>query len=521
MAVFGKEKLQKMKVKKVKDDTVKKHTIMIVDDEENALKSMYSLLSEDYHIITARDGQEAFEIIEKMENPEEISLIISDKRMPNLNGIQLFEKLKEIIPDTIRIILTAYDDKKDIIDSINKAKIHEFILKTFEPEDLKIKVKRAVETFELKKELEQYRRKLEYTVDKRSEELKDTRAHLQQTKKVADRLRESLLSSLNHPEYFKDIITNSIEMIGIFKYIEAVGKFNVPVLITGETGTGKELIARAIHRMYIDVNKKAGNFVADNVAGWNENLFTDTLYGHEKGAFSDAIANRAGLLKQAENGVIFLDEIGDLELPLQTKLLRLIQEKQYFPLGSDQPQSTNARFIFATNKDLNDLKEKGKFRTDLFFRLNTHKIYLPPLRERKEDIRPLMEYFVKVAAKEYNKKIPQIPDRLIALLFNYDFPGNIRELQGMIFEAVSLQRSEEKDFSLDVFIKKIREQGAEIDIPATGTSEIIFGDPFPTFEELKKIYTNEAMKRTNNNQTRAAKMAELDRATFIRYWKGT
>jgi transcriptional regulator with PAS, ATPase and Fis domain len=378
--------------------------------------------------------------------------------------------------------------------AINEINIYQFIMKPFDPDELKLRLIRAVEAFERQQELDAYRNNLEETF---------------------------FCEGPKHPAYFNEIITKSQKMENIFKYIEAISEFNSPVLITGETGTGKELIAKAIHNIYKTVNKKEGTFVADNVAGWNEHLFSDTMFGHEKGAFTDAFKKRDGLLKKAENGTLFLDEIGDLDLLLQIKMLRLIQEKQYFPLGSDKPQSTNARFIFATNKDLNDMKEKGEFRTDIFFRLSTHHIQLPPLRERKEDIRHLVDYFVKESAKEYNKKIPQIPGQLIALLFNYDFPGNIRELQGMVFEAVSLHQSVDQELSLDVFIKKIKEQGREIDFSVPGKKEIIFDDSFPTFEEMKKIYTNEALKRTDNNQTKAARMAGLDRSTFIRYWKGT
>jgi DNA-binding NtrC family response regulator len=475
MAVFGKEKLQEIQKK---EKSVKRYTIMIVDDEKNHLESMENLLSENFHIITASDGLEALGIINKIEHPEEISLVISDQRMPGLNGIQLLEKLKDIIPNTLRIILTGYDDKDVMMTAINKINIYQFIMKPFDPDELKLRLIRAVEAFERQQELDAYRSNLEETF---------------------------LSEGPKHPDHFKDIITKSQKMENIFKYIEAIAEFNSPVLITGETGTGKELIAKAIHNIYKNTNKKDGNFVADNVAGWNEHLFSDTLYGHEKGAFTDAVKKREGLLKQAENGTLFLDEIGDLEMPLQTKLLRLIQEKQYFPLGLDKPQVTNARFIFATNKDLNDLKEKGKFRTDLFFRLNMHHIHLPPLRERKEDIRLLVVYFVNEAAKEYHKKIPLIPHQLIALLFNYDFPGNIRELRSMVFEAVSLHQPGDQELSLDVFINKIKEQGGEIDFSETGTSRIIFGESLPTFEEMKKIYTNEALKLTNNNQTKEAR----------------
>jgi DNA-binding NtrC family response regulator len=489
MVVFDKGKLQEIQKK---EKSVKKRTIMIVDDEKNHLESMKSLLSEEYHIITASDGSEALSIIKKLDHPEEISLVISDQRMPGLNGIQLFEKLKDIIPDTLRIILTGYDDKDVMMTAINKIKIYQFILKPFDPDELKLRLIRAVEAFERQKELDAYRINLEETF---------------------------FSEGPMYPDHFKDIITKSQKMENIFKYIEAIAEFNSPVLITGETGTGKELIAKAIHNIYKTVNKKEGKFIPDNVAGWTEHLFEDKLYGHEKGAFTSAFKKRDGLLKKAENGTVFLDEIGDLDLQLQSNLLRLIQEKKYFPIGSDEEQTTNARFIFATNQDINILKEKGKFRTDLFFRLNTHHIHLPPLKERKEDIRLLVDYFVKKAEKEYNKKITQIPNKLIALLFNYDFPGNIRELQGMVFEAVSLHQPETQELTLEVFIKKIKEQGREIDFSKPGKNEIIFGDSFPTFEEMKRVYTSEAMKRTNNNQTKAAVIAGLDRSTFIRYWK--
>jgi len=522
MPVFDKERLAKKT-----EEIGKRHTIMIVDDEYSHLHSMESLLSEDYHIITAADGMEALALIQKMDQPQNISVVISDHRMPGISGVQLLEKLKEIIPDTIRIILTAFDEKADIIDAINKAQIYEFILKPFDVEDLKIAVKRCVETFDLKKKLEEYRIQLEHTVEKRTEELKHTKENLRETEKVADRLKESIFSEgPKHPEYFTDIITKSKKMLDIFKYIEAIAVSKEPVLITGETGTGKELIARAIHKAS---GKKEGNFVSDNVARGNDNLLEDRLYGHEKGGYTGAINKRDGLLKKAENGMLFLDEIGDLDLNLQSNLLRLIQDKKYSPIGSDIEQTTNARFIFATNKNINDLKEKGNFRNDLFFRLNTYHIKLPPLRERKEDILPLVEHFLEEAAKESNKEIPLLPGNLLSLLYSYHFPGNIRELRSMVFEAVSLhQPDEEQELSLNIFIKKIEEQGGKIpgsisdSVPEPdidGSSMISFGDPFPQFYQLLKFYTHEAMRRAKGNQTQAAKLTGLERPSFLRYLK--
>jgi DNA-binding NtrC family response regulator len=502
-SVFKKQYLKKMQDMQ---GASKKPIIMIVDDELRQLDALSSLFAKEYSVITADSGEKALELINGMKNPEEISLIISDQRMRGLTGIEMFEKLKDIIPNTIRILLTAYDEKKDIVDSINEAKIYEFILKPFESEELMLRVGRAVEAFERQRELDRYRQNLE---------------------KENVSLKESLLSDgLKMPEYFNDIITANPEMNSLFKYIEAIAGFNSPVLITGETGTEKELIAQVIHRIYNATNNLGGDFVADNVAGWNKELFLDTLCGHEKGSFTNALHKRQGLLGIAKDGTLYLEEIGDLPLELQTMLLRLTQEKKYFPIGSDTPLISNARFIFATNKDLNALKDTGEFRKDLFYRLNTHHIHIPPLRERKEDIGPLVTYFIEKASEEYNKEMPSVPDKLIPLLSNYRFEGNIRELRSMVFEAVSLHQSGE--LSLDIFIKKIQEQGGDIDFSAPKANEgtnneekyCIFSTTFPTFEEMVKFYTNEAMKRANDNQTAASKLAGLPRTTFIRYWKG-
>jgi DNA-binding NtrC family response regulator/nitrogen-specific signal transduction histidine kinase len=457
MAVFDKNRL-----KKEKDKTAQKHTIMIVDDEKNHLESMENLLSENFHIITASDGLEALGIINKIEHPEEISLVISDQRMPGLNGIQLLEKLKDIIPNTLRIILTGYDDKDVMMTAINEINIYQFIMKPFDPDELKLRLIRAVEAFERQQELDAYRNNLEETF---------------------------FSEGPKHPDHFKDIITKSQKMENIFKYIEAIAEFNSPVLITGETGSGKELIARAIHKIS---RRQKGNFVPANISGFDDQLFSDTLFGHEKGAFTDAKSRRSGLIERAKGGTFFLDEIGDIQMPSQIKLLRLIQENEYYRIGSDKAVYTDARFILATNKDINALKETGEFRKGLFFRLNTHHIHLPPLREHKEDILPLVDYFVKKAAEEYNKKIPLTPDKLIALLSHYHFPGNIRELRGMVFEAVSLHQPSEQELSLDVFIKKIKEQDGEINFSEAKKSEIIFGEPLPTFEEMKDSETRRA-----------------------------
>ncbi len=466
--------------------------ILVVDDEEHFLNSMkFTLrLSKITNVECCGDSRQVMKLLEQ----NNFSLILLDLIMPNISGEELLPQILEEYPHLPVIVITAINEAPTIVNCMKNGAF-DYLTKPIDNNRLINIINHALDC----------RNKAKENV----------------------LLMEALLSeTLKNPGYFKNnIITKNLKMLGIFKLIETIAEFNTPVLITGETGTGKELIARAIHD--IKESKPKGKFIADNVAGWNEDLFTDTLYGHEKGAFTGANYKRQGLLEQAVDGTIFLDEIGDLIMPLQTKLLRLIQEKEYFTLGSDKPKKTNARFVLATNKDLNALKETGEFRKDLFFRLNTHHIKLPTLKERKEDIFPLANYFLEKASKKFNKKIPRLHEKLINLLSNYDFPGNIRELESMIDEAMSVHQS--GVLSLDAFMKKIREQGREINFsdPKTGIEPnaveeyyIIFGDSFPTFKKMKRIYTAEAMKRSNNKQTDAAKLADLTRSTFVRYLKG-
>ncbi|MDW7973413.1 MAG: sigma-54 dependent transcriptional regulator, partial [Thermodesulfovibrio sp.] len=301
----------------------------------------------------------------------------------------------------------------------------------------------------------------------------------------------------------------SQKMFRIFKYIEIVAKTDQPVLITGETGTGKELIAKAIHKL----SGKAGQFVAVNIAGVDDTVFSDTLFGHKKGAYTGAITNREGLIAKASGGTLFLDEIGDLSEASQLKLLRVIQERIYYPLGSDTPKSTDARLIVATNQDIFELVSKGRFRKDLFYRLKTHHIHLPPLRERKEDIPFLLNYFIKEAALYLGKKPPIYPQELIILLMNYSFPGNIRELKMMVYDAVARCRG--RILSLESF-KEIIDLSETVDRDLK--AEIIkffiqmrFPEKLPTLREMERMLIEEALRRAKGNQGIAALMLGITR----------
>jgi len=316
--------------------------------------------------------------------------------------------------------------------------------------------------------------------------------------------KDEIEDRIEKPEVFAEIITNNKKMLSIFRYTDSIAQTSQPALITGETGVGKELIARAIHWL----SGVKGRFVAVNVAGLDDTVFSDTLFGHLKGAFTGADRLRRGLIEKATGGTLFLDEIGDLSSASQVKLLRLLQEGEYLPLGQDEPKQTDVRVVSSTNKDLWALQRTGAFRKDLNFRLRTHHIHVPALRERKDDIPLLADHFLDQAADMLNKKKPTAPQQLFTLLGTYSFPGNIRELQAMLFDAVS--RHKDKILSLNAFKSHIGQQQEDRILPAEADPEgiALFTScrELPPIKEVTQILVAEAMKRAHGNQSIAARM---------------
>jgi len=312
-----------------------------------------------------------------------------------------------------------------------------------------------------------------------------------------------LSDKLEHPEVFSGIVTCSARMRSIFQYVEAIAASPRPLLITGETGVGKELVARAVHRL----SRRKGAFVAVNVAGLDDNVFADTLFGHKKGAFTGAEQARGGLLEQAGGGTLFLDEIGDLSHPSQVKLLRLLQDGEYFPLGSDLAKRSDARIVVATNQDLNTLQTNGRFRKDLYYRLCDHHLHIPPLRERMEDLPLLLNHFLEKASTTLGKSRPTPPEELLTLLSTYHFPGNLRELESMVFDSVGSHRSGK--LSMDLFKSHIfqkppaPEKEPPQQVQREGVS-VSFSGRLPTLKELEQNLVDEAMRRAGGNQSIAA-----------------
>lgn len=310
---------------------------------------------------------------------------------------------------------------------------------------------------------------------------------------------------------FPSIITVNAAMRSLLETVAAIGDSRQPVLITGETGTGKELFARAVHK----ASRVRGMFIPVNVAGLDDNVFSDTLFGHLRGAFTGADRPRAGMLEKAARGTVFLDEIGDLSLASQIKMLRLLQTGDYLPLGADEPRQSHARVITATNRDLWEAQRSGQFRPDFNFRLRTHHLHIPPLRDRREDIEPLVEHFLDLAASRLRKKRPTPPAELLPLLQAYSFPGNIRELEGMIFDAVSQHTN--RTLSLRTFHEHIARstlyqiKSAPARQQATDLAFLPNPNKFPTIQEAISLLVHEAMRRTENNQAVAARMLGISR----------
>lgn len=316
---------------------------------------------------------------------------------------------------------------------------------------------------------------------------------------------------------FAEIKTCSARMFAVFRYLEVVAVSRQPVLIHGETGVGKELMVRALH----NASGLTGPMVAVNVAGLDGTMFSDTLFGHIRGAYSGADSARRGLVAEAEDGTLFLDEIGDLDQESQIKLLRMLQEKVYYPLGSDITRPTNARIACATNMDLKDRVEQGLFRADLYYRLAAHSILVPPLRERPEDIPLLAKHFIENSAIALNKPVPEISPDFLHRLGTYSFPGNIRELQAIIHDVVArhpggVLPGEDGNIKPDNYGCPIN--NLPFSLPQ-GKKENIFSfidGPLPTFKEVERQLMEEALRRSDGNQGAAATMLGISRTALNR-----
>ncbi len=442
--------------------------ILAVDDEEKILRSVrVTLRAAGFNnIVICQDSRQAMDLIAE----HKVEIVLLDLTMPHIGGEELLGMINVSFPEIPVVIITGSVDVDTAVRCM-KTGAFDYVIKPVEEGRLLSAVSRGLDFRELKRE------------------------NLS--------LRQHMLSdALERPEAFSAMITKNKTMLSIFQYIESIAHSSQPVMITGETGTGKELMARSIH----NCSKRTGEYVAVNVAGLDDNVFTDTLFGHAKGAFTGADTTRAGLVEKAAGGTLMLDEIGDISAASQAKLLRFLQESEYLPLGVDRPKRADVRVLTATNRDIKELLGTGRFRKDLVYRLRTHDIHIPPLRERKDDIPLLLDHFLGSAAVDLGKNKPTPPPELLTLLKTYSFPGNVRELQAMVHDAVSQHKS--GVLSLKVFKSKIAREcgeGFELKQPEmAGTTPLAFSEDLPTLREASRLLIDEAMKRAGGNQSVAA-----------------
>jgi len=396
-------------------------------------------------------------------------LLLLDMDMPEVTGLEILQYARKNCPDMETVILTGVDDVKLAVEAM-KLGAYDYLTKPVENELLLLVLNKALE-----------RRNLLQQID----ELKDAR-----------------LEDLKEPQAFKDFVTRSPKMIRILHYIEKIAPLRSTVLIWGESGTGKELIARAVH---LASPWREEKFIAVNAGVFANELFASEFFGHVRGSFSGAHADQKGFLEEAKGGTLFLDEIGELTHPIQVKLLRVLQEGEYFRLGSTQYQKVDTRIIASTNKDLQVEMNRGNFRKDLFYRLNINSIYVPPLREHKEDIPILTYHFLKKYNRAHDKRIQDVSEQVMGLLQQYEYPGNIRELENLVNHMVSvetmnvLQKSALPEYFQDSFPRERAKGGFEA----------------KSLQEVERDHIRRVLEFTGGNRTRATKILGISRVNLI------
>ena len=443
--------------------------ILLVDDEPAWLRSLERLLRRSSlagTVITCSDSREALGILDK----ENIGLVLLDLTMPYVSGEQLLGDIRAAHPDVLVIILTGMNTADKAMQCL-KAGAFDYFVKTWGEERLLTGISHAIRVASLEKSR-------------------------------AETSRSILSQRPLHPEAFRDIITANNEMFTIFRYMESILPSRYPLLITGESGVGKELVARAAHAL----TRARGNFVSVNMASLDGAMLEDALFGHVKGAYTNASAARAGLVEQAQGGTLFLDEIGEMPPHSQARLRRFLQEGEYYPIGADRPKKVASHIVVATNRDIKAQQHEGSFRKDLYFRLSTHHVHIPPLRERHEDIPLLIHAFMNEATKDFGGPPPRLPKDVLLALMKYPYPGNVRELKSMIIHAVSLGRAELQLADFPMLTGKDLPELTDISPESYLLKTFLGMDKFPPLHAVRQIMTTAALIKCDGNQTAAAKL---------------
>jgi DNA-binding NtrC family response regulator len=437
---------------------------LLVEDEANMVRTLAKILERrGYAVDAAANGQEALQRL----SAQQYDLVITDLNMPVMDGMQLLREMKARQLNPATIVLTGHGTIQSAVEAM-KLGAGDYLIKPCHPDELLVVVGRVLELRQLRREVTTLRRQL------------------------------------SQFERFGEIIGKSPRMQEIYQVIIAVSQNKSNVLLSGENGTGKELVARTIHNKGPLADKP---FLAINCGALSETLLESQLFGHRKGSFTGAIDDHEGVFQAAEGGTLFLDEISEIPLPLQVKFLRAIQEKEVTPLGSTRPVRVDVRIIAATNRDLEEAVKDGSFRTDLFYRLNVVPIHLPPLRERREDIPPLVEHFIHDFSRVYGVEPKLVTPDAMQRIIDYEWPGNIRELQNAIERAFALSAEPE------ITLKNLPPAVVAARLVAPRNDEV--GDPLP-LDEVERRNILAALERTGGNKKEAARILGIDRQRLYR-----
>ena len=445
-----------------------KHSpVLVVDDDEGLLLSIKATLVSSGlpEPALVSDSRRVMDLVREYD----FQLILLDLMMPHLTGMEVLRKIKEKSPDVECVIVSAIDDVASAVQAMSLG-ASDYLVKPLNSEKLIALVNRTLEKHSLQHELQQFG-----------------------SKKV--------FSNLKNPEAFKDIVAEDEAMALIFHQVEAVAGTDYSVVISGESGTGKEMLARVIHKLSTRSNAP---FYAVNMASFSKTIFEDEFFGHTKGAYTDASSEKIGFFEAANGGTLFLDEITELDPSLQGKLLRVIEERELYRLGSTEIRNVDVRIIAATNRDINEEILRGGFRSDLYYRINMYNIKMPPLRERKKDILPIARYFLKIHASANDKKIGTLAPDLEQRLMQYSCPGNARELENIIAAAVLQEKG--KTLTLGATLNLLPYEGPE----RRKNVELL------SLEEIEKLHIKKVLEITGGNRPKAARILGVNVSTVYR-----
>ena len=465
--------------------------VLVVDDELRSQEALRRTLEEDFIVFCASDAAAGMDILEREQPAAAIRVILCDQRMPGTTGVQFLRDVRQRWPDIVRIILSGYTDAEDIIAGVNEAGIWQYLLKPWQPEQLLLTLQRAAEVWRLQQENERLALDLR-TAEPVLRKRVDSKQEKVRTRYGLDGLIRAPGSPLE----------------AVCALIRRVAPYDLSVMVTGESGTGKEMVARAIH---YESRRAARPFITENCGAVPDSLLESELFGHKRGAFTGAVEDRVGLFQQADGGTLFLDEIGETSPAFQVKLLRALQEGEFRPLGSNRPVTVDVRVIAATNRDLEEDVRTGRFREDLYYRLATIPLHVPPLRQRPMDLPLLAAHLLAVTARTLDKPVDSIDEAAMRSLAAYHWPGNVRELQNEILRMVAL--ADTPRLGPDLLSPRLLGPAAgRAGASAEATSmDGLHGNLRERMEQLEQRVIAEAMQRHRGNKSRAARELGLSR----------